>query len=46
MNDEEADAIEKVIRDMDGAFSRHDVDGLVALFAEDATLESPLVSRI
>jgi ketosteroid isomerase-like protein len=37
---------EQVISDLEAAFARKDIDGLVALFAEDATLESYLVTRI
>ncbi len=38
--------IEQVISDVEAAFSRNDVEGVVALFAEDATIESYLVVRV
>jgi ketosteroid isomerase-like protein len=37
---------EKLLADLEAAFARKDLDGLVALFAEDATIESYLVTRI
>jgi ketosteroid isomerase-like protein len=46
MKDEPITTPERVIDDMEAAFSRKDVEGLVALFAPDATLESYLVSRV
>ena len=46
MSDKQTATIEQVIRDMGAAFARHDVEGLLALFAEDATLESYLVARV
>jgi ketosteroid isomerase-like protein len=46
MNDEAVTTPEQVFNEMDAAFSRKDVDGVVALFAEDATLESYLVMRV
>jgi ketosteroid isomerase-like protein len=46
MKDEPVTTVEQVTNDMDAAFSRNDVEGLVALFAEDATLESFLVTRV
>jgi ketosteroid isomerase-like protein len=46
MQDEQATAIEQLISDMEAASARKDVEALVALFAEDATLESYLVSRV
>ena len=46
MEDGQGTTPEKVIEDMEAAFSRNDIDGLVALFAEDATLESYLVTRV
>jgi ketosteroid isomerase-like protein len=45
MNDEVM-TVEEVIRAFDTAWSRNDVEGVVALFAEDATLESPLVPHL
>ncbi len=46
MKDQPVTTVERVIREMEAAFSRNDVEGLVALFAPDATLESYAVSRI
>ncbi|WP_394829043.1 nuclear transport factor 2 family protein [Pendulispora albinea] len=46
MKDEQDTTVERVISDMDAAFSRNDVEGLVTLFAEDATIESYLVARV
>ena len=46
MEDAQGTTPEKVIEDMEAAFSRNDLDGLVALFAEDATIESYLVTRV
>ncbi|WP_394840795.1 nuclear transport factor 2 family protein [Pendulispora brunnea] len=46
MNKEPVTSVEHVIRDMEAAFSRNDLEGVVSLFAEDATIESYLVSRI
>jgi ketosteroid isomerase-like protein len=46
MRDEPVTTPEQVMSDFEAAFSRNDIEGLVALLAEDATLESPLVSRI
>jgi ketosteroid isomerase-like protein len=46
MNAEPVPSIERIIDEMDAAFSRHDLDELVALFADDATIESFLVTRI
>jgi ketosteroid isomerase-like protein len=46
MQDDPAGTVEQVIRDMDAAFARKNVEGLVALFAPDATLESFLVTRV
>lgn len=46
MKDEQVTAVEQVIGDLEAAFSRNDLDGLVALFAHDATIESYLVSRV
>ena len=45
MKDEHA-AVEQVIRAVDNAWSQNDLEGMVALFAQDATLESPLVPRL
>jgi ketosteroid isomerase-like protein len=38
--------VEQIIADMEDAFERRDVEGVVALFAEDATVESYLVTRV
>jgi hypothetical protein len=38
-------AAEALIHDLDSAWSKHDVEAVVALFTPDATLESPLVVR-
>ena len=40
------DAAATIIDDMEAAFSRHDVEGVLALFAEDATIESYMVTRV
>src|SRR5262245_8037642 len=45
MNDEPVTTVENVMRDIEAARSRNDLDGLVALFAPDATIESPLILR-
>jgi ketosteroid isomerase-like protein len=45
MDDERAASAE-IVNAMQAAFSRKDVDAIVALFAEDATIESYLVSRV
>jgi ketosteroid isomerase-like protein len=39
------DAAESVIRALDTAWSNHDVEGVLGLFTDDATLESPLILR-
>jgi ketosteroid isomerase-like protein len=44
--DKQATTAEQVLSEMEAAFSRSDVEGVVALFAEDATIESYLVSRV
>ncbi len=46
MNDEQVTSAEQVIRDLEAALARDDLEGAVALFAEDAKIESYLVSRI
>jgi ketosteroid isomerase-like protein len=46
MKDEPVTTVEQVLSDTEAAWSRNDIEGIVALFAEDATVESPLVSRI
>ena len=45
MKDDQA-TVEKVLSDMEDAFSRNDVEGVVALFTPDASIESYLVSRV
>ena len=44
--DEQITTVEQVISDLETASSRKDVEALVSLFAEDATIESYLVSRV
>ena len=39
-------AADEFVRSFDDAWSRNDVAAALALFAEDATLESPLVQRL
>jgi ketosteroid isomerase-like protein len=46
MNDEQVATVEQVISDLEAASSRKDIEGVVALFAQDATIESPLVARV
>jgi ketosteroid isomerase-like protein len=46
MKDEHVTAVEQLIRELEDALSRNDLEGFVALFAPDATIESYLVSRI
>jgi len=46
MTHEQITTVEQVISDLETASSRNDVEALVALFAEDATIESYLVSRV
>jgi len=46
MKDEPVTTPEQVISDLEAARSRNALEGLVALFAQDATIESYLVSRI
>ena len=46
MTHEQLTTVEQVISDLETASSRNDVEALVALFAEDATIESYLVSRV
>jgi hypothetical protein len=46
MKDEQVTTVEQVIGDLEAAFSRNDLEGLVALFARDATIESYLVLRV
>jgi hypothetical protein len=46
MQNESTTTVEQVISDLEAAFARNDLEGVVALFAEDATLESYLVMRV
>jgi hypothetical protein len=46
MRDEQSSAAEQFIRTFDAVWSNSDVEGAVALFAEDATLETPLIQRL
>jgi len=46
MKYEQVTTAEQVLRDMEAAFARKDVDSVVALFTEDATIESYLVTRV
>ena len=46
MTDESIVAAERLLAAMEAAFARNDVEGLVALFAPDATIESYLVSAV
>ena len=46
MKDEPVTTVEQAMSDLEAAFSRNDVEGFVALFAQDATIESYLVSRV
>jgi SnoaL-like domain len=39
-------AVERIYRAWDDALGRKDVDGALALYASDATIESPLVRRL
>jgi ketosteroid isomerase-like protein len=43
---DEVAGVEQVVRDFDAAWAKNDVEAVVALFAPDATLESPLVPVI
>jgi ketosteroid isomerase-like protein len=40
MKDEQVAGVERVFSEMKAAFSRKDLDGVVSLFTEDATVES------
>ena len=46
MKDKHVTTPERVIDDLEATLARKDLDGFVALFAEDATIESYLVARI
>ena len=38
--------VEQTLRAFDAAWAKRDLEGIVALFTDDATLESPLVPRL
>ncbi len=38
--------IEQMIRGLETAFSQNDIEGIVAAFAQDATVESPIIARL
>jgi hypothetical protein len=46
MKHEHVRNVEQLVGDLESASSRNDVEALVALFADDATIESYLVSRL
>jgi len=46
MKDEQVGVAERFMRAFDAAWSQSDLEGAVALFAEDATLETPLIQRL
>ena len=46
MEQEQVATVEQLLSDLEAAFSRNDVEAIVALFAPDATIESYLVSRV
>ena len=46
MNEEPVKTVEQVIRDMEAVSRQGDAEALVELFAEDATIESYLVTRV
>src|SRR6476646_6233373 len=46
MQDEQATNVERLMSELEAASTRKDVEALVALFTEDATIESYLVSRV
>jgi ketosteroid isomerase-like protein len=39
-------SVQQTLSEFDAAWARNDLEGIVALFAEDASLESPLVTRL
>jgi len=43
VSEDQAEAIQRIYREWDRAWSNDDLDAMVALYAPDATLESPLV---
>ena len=46
MKEDQTAVVERIVNDMESGFASKDVEGLVALFAPDATVESYLVTRI
>jgi ketosteroid isomerase-like protein len=46
MKDEPVTTAEQVVGEIEAAFARNDLEGTVILFAEDASVESYLVSRV
>jgi ketosteroid isomerase-like protein len=49
MKDEQiitVEQVEQIIRALDTAASQNDVEGAVAVFAQDATVESPVIPRL
>ena len=46
MKHEQIGTVEQLLSDLEAASTRKDVEALVALFTEDATIESYLVSRV
>ena len=46
MKEDQVTAVEQAISNVEAAFSRNDIEAVVALFAQDATVESYLVARI
>jgi ketosteroid isomerase-like protein len=39
-------AVERIYHDWDKALSENDVEGLLAIYAPDATIESPLIPHL
>jgi len=46
MRDQQVTTVEQFVHAFDSAWSNNDVEAAVALFAEDATLETPLAQRL
>jgi hypothetical protein len=46
LSEKSRDSIERIYREWDDALSRKDVEALLAFYAPDATLESPLVAHL
>jgi ketosteroid isomerase-like protein len=44
--EDDVNSVERTLEAFDAAWVRSDLEGIVALFAEDASLESPLVPRL